>query len=67
MPTFPESGSIRWSSWEALAREHAPKPTPDMGLIADKFRDFCNGRGLPLASASIEKTFVAWVSKLRVG
>ena len=67
VPTFPESGSIRWSSWEALAREHAPKPTPDMGLIADKFRDFCNGRGLPLASASIEKTFVAWVSKLRVG
>ena len=67
MPTFPESGSVRWSSWEALAREHAPKPTPDMGLIADKFRDFCAARGLPLASASIEKTFVAWVSKFQVG
>ena len=65
-PAFPDSGSIRWTPWEALAREHAPKPTPDMGLIADRFRDFCAGRGLPLTSAAIEKSFVAWVSKFRV-
>lgn len=66
-PAFPENGSIRWTPWEALTREHAPKPTPDMGLIADRFRDFCAERGLPLTSAGIEKTFVAWVSKFRVG
>lgn len=66
-PAFPESGSIRWMPWEALAREHAPKPTPDMGLIADRFRDFCAGRGLSLTSPTIEKTFVGWVSKFRVG
>ena len=66
-PAFPESGSIRWTSWEALAREHTPKPTPDMGLIADRFRDFCAGRGLSLTSPAIEKTFVGWVSKFQVG
>jgi len=63
---FPESGSIRWTPWEDLARKHAPKPTPDMGLIADKFRDFCATRSLSLASAGTEKTFVAWVSKFQV-
>jgi hypothetical protein len=66
-PAFPESGSIRWSAWEALAREHAPKPTPDMGLIADRFRNFCAGRGLSLTSSALQKTFVGWVSKLQVG
>lgn len=66
-PAFPESGSLRWTPWEALAREHAPKPTPDMGLIADRFRDFCAGRGLSLTSPAIEKTFVGWVSKFQVG
>ena len=64
---FPESGSIRWTPWEALVREHAPRPTPDMELVGAKFRDFCAGRGLPLTAAGIEKTFVAWVSKFRVG
>ena len=66
-PAFPENGSIRWTSWEALVWEHAPKPTPDMELVGAKFRDFCAGRGLPLTAAGIEKTFVAWVSKFRVG
>ena len=66
-PTFPENSSIRWTPWEALVREHAPKPTPDMELVGAKFRDFCAGRGLPLTAAGIEKTFVAWVSKFRMG
>lgn len=64
---FPESGSVRWTPWEALVREHASKPTPDMELVGVKFREFCAGRGLPLTSAGIEKTFVAWVSKFRIG
>ena len=38
-----------------------------MGLIADRFRDFCAGRGLSLTSPGIEKTFVGWVSKFQVG
>lgn len=66
-PSFPETGSIRWTPWETLVREHAPQPIPDMELVGAKFRDFCTGRNLPLTTAGIEKTFVAWVSKFHVG
>lgn len=64
---FPEAGSIRWTPWEALARLNAPAPIPDMELISQKFREFCAARGLSLSAGNIEKTFVAWVGKFRVG
>lgn len=63
---FPEAGSIRWTPWEAIARDHAPRPTPDMGLLSVKFREFCNARALSLSSANIEAVFVAWVAKFKV-
>lgn len=65
--TFPETGSIRWTVWEKIARDYAPGPTPDMGIISEKFRDFCHSRGLPLTSGNIEKSFIGWVSKFKVG
>lgn len=63
---FPASGSIRWTRWEMLARENAPLPTPDMELTSNKFREFCQSRGVPLSSRQIEQTFVAWVKKFKV-
>jgi hypothetical protein len=64
---FPEAGSIRWTPWEAIATSHAPRPTPDMGLLSEKFRAFCIARNLSLTSANIEKAFIGWVSKFKVG
>lgn len=63
---FPASGAIRWTHWEALARAHAPRPTPDMELLSVRFREFCARRGLSLEAAGIEKTFIAWVAKFKV-
>jgi hypothetical protein len=65
--TFPEAGSIRWTPWEAIATNHAPRPTPDMSLLSDKFRAFCTIRSLSLTSSGIEKAFIGWVSKFKVG
>ena len=64
---FPEAGSIRWTPWEAIATSHAPRPTPDMGLLSEKFRAFCIARNLTLTSTNIEKAFIGWVSKFKVG
>ena len=63
---FPASGSIRWTPWEAKAREHAPRPTPDMELISAKFRDFCVKRGLSLNTVGVERAFIGWISKFKV-
>lgn len=63
---FPDSGSIRWTPWEKLARDHAPRPTPDMELLSTKFREFSSRRGLALSATGIEQVFIGWVSKFKV-
>ena len=66
VPTFPSSGSIAYSRWAEIVRQHAPSPTPDVDLVAERFRAFANARRLSLTSAAIEKTFTAYASKFRV-
>ena len=64
-PTFPD-GSIRYTRWAELVREHAPSPTPDVDLVADRFRAFCRGRKLPLNAATIERAFVGYCQRFQV-
>lgn len=64
-PTFPD-GSIRYTRWAELVRKHAPSPTPDVDLVADRFRVFCRGRRLPLNAATIERAFVGYCQRFQV-
>lgn len=64
---FPATGSIRFTRWEPIARGVALHPMPDLELLTHKFRSFCDGRGISLSAVGIEKTFISWVSKFRVG
>ena len=50
-----------------VAGQAPNRPTPDMGLLSEKFRAFCITRNLSLTSANIEKAFIGWVSKFKVG
>ena len=64
-PTFPD-GPIRYTRWADLVRKHAPSPTPDVDLVADRFRAFCRGRQLPLNAATIERAFVGYCQRFQV-
>jgi hypothetical protein len=37
-PSFPAAGSIAYSRWAELVRRHAPSPTPDVDLVAERLR-----------------------------
>ena len=43
-PSFPPSGTIGYGRWGELARKHAPSPTPDPDVVADRFRAFARDR-----------------------
>ena len=64
-PTFPD-GPIRYTRWADLVRKHAPSPTPDVDLVADRFRAFCRGRQLPLNAATVERAFVGYCQRFQV-
>lgn len=65
LPTFPD-GTIRYTRWAELVRKHAPSPTPDVDLVADRFRLFCRGRRLPLNAVTIERAFVGYCQRFQV-
>ena len=67
VPTsFPETGSIRYGRWAELVREHAPKPMPDVDLVATSFRRFARERNLSLKAKGIERTFIGYCAKFQV-
>ena len=63
---FPETGSIRYGRWAPLVRTYAPTPTPDVDLVADKFREFARSRNMPLNAKGIERMFVSYCAKFQV-
>jgi replication initiation protein RepC len=65
-PTFPAHGSISYSAWAAVVREHAPKPTPDVDSVANAFRGWAKARNIDLTAPNIEKVFAGFCRKWRV-
>lgn len=51
---FPDSGSVKYTDWEAIAKAHC---NWDLSKIADAFRSFCASRNIKLDAKSIEKIF----------
>jgi hypothetical protein len=49
---FPDSGSVKYTDWEAIAKAHC---NWDLSKIADAFRSFCASRNIKLDAKSIEK------------
>ncbi len=65
VPAFPASGSIRGDKfWDPLAREHAQRVQggfiPDLGGLADAFRQWSEAKGIPLTGPGVEKRFVTF-------
>ena len=63
---FP-TGGLRYTPWEAIAREALPKPLPDLERTGSAFVDWCKATGVDLAGPAIEKTFRTWAGKRRAG
>ena len=63
---FPADGSIAFSVWADVMRQHAPKPTPDLDMIASAFRRWADERDIDLTSPNIEKILVAFCRKWKV-
>jgi len=69
-PSFPASGGLGFAEpWDALAREHAVRLpggyVPDLGTLADAFRQWCRTEGIPLDAPRIESTFIGFCRKYR--
>jgi Initiator Replication protein len=62
---FPASGTISYSRWGELVRQHAPAPTPDVDRVASAFRDWTSHAGLPLGGPTVEKAFVTFCRNFR--
>ncbi|KAB2684415.1 plasmid replication protein RepC [Brucella tritici] len=58
-------GPINWTAWAELVREHAPKPTPDIEIVAGAFRSWCRKGNIDLAQPIIEKAFIGFCKKWR--
>lgn len=63
---FPESGSIAYGSWANVVRQHTPKPTPDVDIVADSFRNWTRKTNLDLTSPNIERVFTSFCKKWRM-
>lgn len=50
---FPDSGSIEFSTWAAIARDCLPSPTPDLDIVATRYRAWT-------ATGSRPRTQVTW-------
>lgn len=64
-PDFPASGSILYDKfWDPLARETVKRMpgghVPDLGGLSDAFRQWSEGKGLPLTGPDVVKRFVGF-------
>lgn len=61
---FPASGGIRYNEfWSGVARAHLPTPTPDLDMVADKFRDWVIGPAIPLKGPQVLGAFQTFCKK----
>jgi hypothetical protein len=58
--SFPASGSVKYTDWEAVAKAHC---NWDLGKIGDAFRSFCAGKNIKLDAKNIETLFVNFCKK----
>lgn len=63
---FPAHESISFGSWGEIVREYAPKPTPDVDMVADVFRRWTKDRGIDLSSPNIERILISFCKKWRI-
>lgn len=64
--SFPATGTIRYGRWEKIARDHLPQPTPDLDLVAARFRSWADGK-FPMADPAIERRFIGFCEGWRKG
>jgi len=64
--SFPATGSIHFSRWADVIREHAPKPTPDLDLVAQAFRRWAKTSDIDLTSPNIERVLAGFCRKWRM-
>ena len=64
--SFPAEGPIRYTRWADIVRDRAPKPTPDVDMVAGQFRRFARERNIPLDARTIESVFGHYCAKVRV-
>ena len=66
---FPESGSIKFNKlWCSLAEKHLERPggyLPDLGKLAQAFRDWADAKSIPLDKQGIDKTFIGFCKSYR--
>ena len=63
---FPATGSIYFSRWRDLVKEHSTGVTPDADIVANAFRKFCKDKNIPLDAPKIEDRFIKIVQKFRI-
>jgi replication initiation protein RepC len=62
---FPESGLIHYTRFVGIAREYAPKPTPDIDMLAQAFRIWAMQGHMDLHQPRIDKAFIGFCRKWR--
>jgi hypothetical protein len=55
---FPRDGSVEYTPWAAVIRQHAPGK--DVDYVASLFRKWCHSKGIEFDASTIEKTFVGF-------
>lgn len=63
---FPPTGTVRWSRWAEIIREHAPRPTPDLDMVADAFRRWSREARIDLTSPNIDKVLIGFCRKWKL-
>lgn len=63
---FPSSGTVRWSKWEEVIRNNAPRPTPDLDIVADAFRRWTRDAKIDLTSPNIEVVLIGFCRKWKL-
>ncbi|WP_420337006.1 plasmid replication protein RepC [Roseibium sp.] len=63
---FPKTGSIAYGAWGDVVRQHAPKPTPDVDIVAGSFRNWARKADVDLTSPNIERVFISFCKKWRM-
>lgn len=58
-------GRIAWTMWARMVHEHAPRPTPDVEIVAEAFRAWCRKSNIDLAQPSSDKAFIGFCKKWR--
>ena len=60
---FPSSGRVD-QNWEIIARDNAPRlqgnHVPDLLVLSNNFRKWCDAKSISLDAKLIEKTFTTW-------